>query len=120
MLQSYHPMGEGAKIGADSCVNKGDEIGIILFGDMWSRAIEGREVCNQQLKKSSSHKNSGQRLQIMHHCSTLWKANDSQWKEGSWLDQTYLTPYTYISNYKLIKKWVAIKLTYFHNARHKQ
>ena len=42
-------MGEGVKIGVDSCVNKGDKIGIILFGDMWSRAMEGREVYNQQL-----------------------------------------------------------------------
>ena len=55
----------------------------------------------------------------MHHCSTLWKANDSQLKEGSWFDPSYFTPYTYISVYKLIIKWVAIKLTYFHNARYK-
>ena len=32
-------MGKGVKIGIDSCVNKGDKIGIIIFGDM----CHGRE-----------------------------------------------------------------------------
>ena len=59
MLQTYHPMGEGAKNGVDSCVNKGDKIGIIVYGDMWSRVMERYVITS--LRRAVVIKNSGKR-----------------------------------------------------------